>query len=294
MDATPPSPPTPERPAAAPPAAPRGRSGAAELLLALRWPLAAVVIVLGLAVLGFLAYRETLQQAGRAASAVGDLARDVKDGLESVAGGFLQGDVTETFLASIPEIHSTGTGNLEVAIARATETFRRTEERRALWSSLPLGTTVSEIRVPVTYRYHLRLDDPWRVEIRDHLCIVHAPAIRPSQPPAIDTSRMVKRLDASLLHLNGAEQLAALERTITPRLEVRAGNPAHLGYVRPTARDTVAEFVRRWLLHQEQWGGDGVRAIQVVFADEDPASVERRPVTLTIERGSEIERGAGD
>ena len=68
---------------------------------------------------------------------------------------------------------------------------RTADERRILWDRFSLGETVSEIRVPVTYRYHLRLADAWEIEISDQTCIVHAPRIRASQPPASHSSAAV-------------------------------------------------------------------------------------------------------
>src|SRR5260370_7960111 len=61
--------------------------------------------------------------------------------------------LTQKFISEIPEIHSTGGGNLEVATADAVETFQRSDNKYAVWSRIYLVQTVSEIRVPVTYRY---------------------------------------------------------------------------------------------------------------------------------------------
>src|SRR5206468_3386857 len=76
-----------------------------------------------------------------------------------------------------------------------------------------LGTTVSEIRVPATFRYHLRLSDPWRLATHGNVCIVRCPAIRPSLPPATDTTQMQKRSESGWAQFNQNENLAELERS---------------------------------------------------------------------------------
>ncbi len=195
----------------------------------------------------------------------------------------LSGNVTETFVAAIPEIEGAGGGRLELASAKTTEIFTRTDERKVLWDWVSLGTTVSEIRVPVTYRYHLRLGDAWRIEVRDGLCYVYAPAVQPTLPPAIHTDGVEKRLDADWLRFDAADQLITLERSITPRLETYAADPKHLGLVRGESRRTVAEFVRTWLLREDQWGDDRVRAVKVIFPDEETVDPERIGASVVFE-----------
>ncbi len=231
------------------------------LLLGFRWPLVLIVLL----VIGYLIYRDTLQQ-GEAL--VTGTAQALAEGAEKVTRNLWTGNVTESFLAAIPEIEAAGGGRLEVATAEAVETFERRDEQRVLWDAFSLGVTVSEIRVPVTYRYHVRLEDPWRIEVADSICIVYAPSIRATQPPAIHTDGMRRRVDEDLLRFDGDDQMAKLHESITPRLRQMAQSPKHIDLVRDSARRTVGDFVRQWLLREEQWGEDRVRLIQVVFPDE--------------------------
>ena len=106
------------------------------------------------------------------------------------------------------------------------------------------------------------------MRVEDGLCRVEAPALRPSLPPAIHTDRIERRAEAGWLRFDAAEQLAALERSLTPRLAGLARDPRHLAFAREPARLAVARFVRAWLLGREAWGAGGVRAIAVTFADE--------------------------
>ncbi len=250
-----------------------------QVIVSYRWPL--VVVCLGL--IPLLVYLFTLHQASKAVGGVGDLLSGAADRAEAVAHGFLSANITETFLASIPEIDAGGSGNLEVAEAEITETFTHSDERWVFWDSVSLGTTVSEIKVPVTYRYHLRLDDPWRLEVSGQTCLVFAPRIRPTQPPAIHTDRMTKRTQEDWLRFDAEEQLEELERSITPRLVARAAGSKHLALVREASRRTVADFVRAWLLREDQWRDDRFHAIKVVFADEQVTDAGTLDITIALE-----------
>jgi len=238
-------------------------AGWARVLVSYRWPLAVVAVAL----IAYLVYRETVLQVDRLAESAGELAGAAAETAENVARNLLTGDITESFIAAIPELDAGGSGNLELATARATEIFTRTDERRILWDSFSLGTTVTEIRVPVTYRYHLRLTDPWRIEIAGSSCVVYAPRIRPTLPPAIHTDGMEKRADAGWLRFDADDQLEELEKSITPRLVSYARDARHVDWVRERSRRTVREFVRSWLLREGQ-SEDGLRAVVVVFPDE--------------------------
>ena len=116
--------------------------------------------------------------------------RGVKDTLDKVirtapeiARNFLTGNITHTFRESIPQITSTQGDILELAVYRCDETFKRTDEKWAGWGWVYLGTTVAEIRVPVSFRYHLRLSDPWRLVARDQVCTVLLRAFAPPNRP---------------------------------------------------------------------------------------------------------------
>jgi hypothetical protein len=234
------------------------------------WVWLAIVIVL--CATGLVATKMVLDRAGK-------LAGTVFDGTGRIAEKFVQGRITETFTAALPTLARAVGGNLELATATATETFTRTDERSIGWDMIPLGKTVTEITVPVTYRYHLRLQDPWRLEVRGATCVVYAPAIQPSQPPAIHSHKMQKRSEQGWARFNAQEQMTDLERSLTPTVARYAADPKHLALVREECRKTVAEFVRDWLLKEDHWRADRFHAIKVIFADEPDLHAEQtRPV----------------
>jgi len=129
--------------------------------------------------------------------------------------------------------------------------------------------------VPVTYRYHLRLSDPWRLDVSGQTCIVVAPVIRPSLPPASHTDKMEKKSDEGWGRFNAREQMTDLEKSITPTLTGYAADEKHLAFVREQCRKTVAEFVKTWLLKEDHWRSDRFHAIKVIFADETNAVPEQ-------------------
>jgi len=182
---------------------------------------------------------------------------------------------SDEFASATVLIDGTGGDILELVVSESEETFRRSDSRSVLWNSLYLGTTTSEIRVPVTFRYHLRLSDRWQLAARDQVCLVLAPRIRPSLPPAIHTDRMIKRTDRGWARFNESENLATLERSLTPTLNQRAADAARLKLIRESCRESVAAFVRRWLMREDHWRSDRFTAISVVFADE--LSAEAKP-----------------
>jgi hypothetical protein len=237
-----------------------------------RWPL--VVVVLG--VLAFVGARQSCR-------AFRDSGDRTIEAVAGIADRFATGTITTTFTAAIPRLVPDGGTKLELAALQATETFTRSDERRVLFDMVPLGTTVTEIRVPVTYRYHLRLDEPWRLNVRDHACLVRAPRIRPTLPPAIHTDGLTRHVSGSWLRFDEDQQMEELERSLTELLSRRAADPDSIDLVRETCRRRVGEFVRGWLLMENHWHQDRFRSVTVIFADEevpDPASL---PPTLFLE-----------
>ena len=174
--------------------------------------------------------------------------------------------LTQSFTAAIPTL--TRQLNLEVATTTQTEVLERLDTRSLLWGWLGLGTNQAQIKVPVTYRYHLRLREPWRLELAGDTLCVTAPPLRASLPPAIHTERMEVWTSRGWARLSPTDLLARLHRDLTPTLCEFATDPRHLDLVRETCRQSVAEFVRRWLEGQGPQPQGQFTAIDVRFADE--------------------------
>ena len=173
---------------------------------------------------------------------------------------------------------------MEVSVAEAIPvTFNKTDKRTILWDWVSLGQTVSQIRVPATYRYHVEMDGDWQLRVSDKLCIVVPPSIRPSLPVAIHTDRMEKNTSSGWARFDKHEQLDQLERSITPRLNELASDMKHMREARDKGRVTIARFVRAWLVRENQWGVDQFSKIIVVFPDEPMPGDSQKHPTLRFE-----------
>lgn len=209
----------------------------------------------------------------------------VAESVDAIAGAFQPERITQTFI-EYADLQVRGTeGNiLEVATAEEKETFTR--KTNLVWFDrvVPFGTTVSEISVPATYRFHIDLHGPWDLAAYDGRVIVVAPPVRPSLPVAFDTGRMQKKTESGWARWDGEENLVELERSLTARLEDRAKDPAMALRVREESRLAVAKFVKNWLVAGQHWSGQTYREIVVVFPEEIGAggtdSLSNRPATL--------------
>ncbi|MBL8325698.1 MAG: hypothetical protein JNJ89_12155 [Rubrivivax sp.] len=180
------------------------------------------------------------------------------------------------------EVLRTEGGLLQVSTIRAPETFKAVKPHDLL--GIDLGATTTHIRVPATYHFHIELAREWKLRIRpDGTVVVIAPAVKPTLPVAIDTARLERQAEGRWSLFTGARELQALERTITATLAEKAASPGYVAFQREAARQTVAEFVQRWMLTQERWkparaaaasqAAAGSAAVRVLFADEPIASL---------------------
>lgn len=167
-------------------------------------------------------------------------------------------------MSAIPEL--TQELNLELATATFNETFTKASHLTTCWGLIDLGTSVAQVQVPVTYRYHLCLREPWQLELKARRLIVHAPVIRPSQPPAIHTDQLQSLTVRGWARGSTSGLLTELQQSLTPTLCAYAGDARHLELVRPQCRASVAEFVQLWLEREGQ--SKRITHVQVVFGDE--------------------------
>ena len=249
-----------------------------DIVRALRWP----AVILAVAMLAYLVFHQigrTAREGGRAAT---EVARELGENAVDIAAAFKSGTITTTFISAIPSFSPDGGARLELAAFEAVEILHSSDELRIGWDLIPLGTTVTEIRVPVTYRYHLRFDESWLLEVDGQSCVVYAPGIRPTLPPAFDTGRMEKFSERGWLRFNEEEQMEELEHSITAVLSERAEDSRHLEMVRERCRLEVAEFVRSWLLTEAHWREDRFRSVTVIFADETATDEAPLPPTLVL------------
>ncbi|MDX2128662.1 MAG: hypothetical protein SFU91_06460 [Chloroherpetonaceae bacterium] len=175
----------------------------------------------------------------------------------------------ESFYSSIPQIFRTPGGDLELARVEVTESLtRELSNKTFLGISIPKTASYSEIKVPVTYRYHITLSNPWEINVREGICYIKAPALKPTLPPGINTEGIQKFSKQGWFRWDKDKELEELQKSITPRLTEIAGSDKMIDLVKGNAKKTVAEFVQSWLLTQKRWSKEEIKAIRVDFANE--------------------------
>ncbi len=176
--------------------------------------------------------------------------------------------VSNRFISELPVFKAIVGGNLEVGAGEATEIFRKSDAAYTGFGWIYMGETTSEIRVPVTYRYHVALAGNWQLNQAGKVCVVTVPKLEPTLPVAFDSSRMEKYAANGWSRFDKVDQLDRLEKDITPTLAQYAMEDKHMDAARQKFRPVVADFVRAWLLKEDQWREDRFTSVIVVFEDE--------------------------
>ena len=174
-----------------------------------------------------------------------------------------------------PVVMRTPGGLLEVSTVTAEERFDSSTSHTVL--GVPLGKTVAQIRVPAVYRYHIPLAAEWTLRQSGNALLVIAPRVQPTTPVAINTRKLESFTSGVWSPLTGGEATAALQRSITETLNKKAGGSDLIKLQRESARQTVTEFVKKWVLTQDRWHSTNPPAILVFFEDE-PLSQSASPL----------------
>jgi hypothetical protein len=85
---------------------------------------------------------------------------------------------------------------------------------------------------------------------------------------------MEKKSDGTWLRFDAAQQLADLEKNVTPALAARAKE--HVSTIRETARRDIEEFVQKWIVDSHPEYRDAVKAVKVIFPGEDARTIDTR------------------
>lgn len=174
--------------------------------------------------------------------------------------------VTTKVVPEVPVVMRTSGGLLEIATVKVYETFNRSDTRE-FWG-IPLGTTISDIRVVVYYRFHIEMAKEWPMSINGKTCIVQAGRAKPTLPVAFDTTTMEKHTTSGWARFNKGQNLNMLERSLTPELQTRAQSDQYRQLATEAGRQTVREFITIWLLKEQHWKRDPEYKVVVVFPGE--------------------------
>lgn len=174
-------------------------------------------------------------------------------------------EVSSPVAENIVVIRTPG-GWLELATVKVDETFDGQVPHEILGMSF--DPTITRIRVPAFYTYRIRLAAEWKILEKGKEFVVIAPRLEPSLPVAVDLSKMEKYASGTWSLFTGTEALESTERQITDRLAAKALSPMYVDMQRREARQTLAEFVKRWLMEQSKWQDMKGLPLRVLFADE--------------------------
>ena len=185
-------------------------------------------------------------------------------------------DLTEEWHRKLPTIARTPGGLLELATMTAPEDFTSGETTYCL--GIYLGTTKAAMQVGAVFRYHVPLNSPeWSVSVRGPLCLVTAPDVAPSLPVCFDSAKVRTSAENGWARWNKVERLEDLRASVTAELGKRASDPEHLALAREACRRTVAEFVTRWLVREQDWRNDPDHQVVVRFQSEIAPDGSGRP-----------------
>ncbi len=196
-----------------------------------------------------------------------------RETLDTTLAGFTQENLSHKWESYLTHLRHAGQGRLEVAVLQTQEIVSRSEETRWFWGLLPLGQETVEIRVPVIYRFYLDLAQPWEFRTHENVCLVFAPDLQPTLPPAILTQGLEKRIDRSWLSFSADRHLEELEKNLSLYLSRKAHT--WTPFVADQARYTVKAFLLSWG-QGENIGFSGNSVLQVVFPHELPPSWRNR------------------
>ena len=175
----------------------------------------------------------------------------------------------------VPVVMHTSGGRLEVATVTATEGFKFDAPPKTLLG-VDLGRTVSHVQTKVVYRFHIEMVKEWPIRFLGTTAVVEAGEIKPTLPVAFDTSTMQKQTKSGWARFDKHENLDELEHRMSPELEKRAHG--YNGLALESARKSVGDFVRTWLVKEAQWKQGTDHAVQVVFPGEPvPSGTTTQP-----------------
>jgi len=205
---------------------------------------------------------------------------------------FWKVNLEENFRAETLKIASTNGNELTLARHERKEVFERDTVVVVplLNRAVPFSDRKTKVAFPATYRYHILLNDPWAIETQEETVVVRAPEIRATLPVAFDSGKV--KTDTEGWWVSGGRagtDAEALKKRITEKLNEQAQTEEMIDAVRDECRDSLAKFVKNWLMKEDYWRAGRFTEIKVLFPDEGEAMLgEMEPV---LEFGEEEEEG---
>ncbi|MBH9553966.1 hypothetical protein [Inhella gelatinilytica] len=167
----------------------------------------------------------------------------------------------------VPIYMHTNGGRLEVATVTATQDFKLEAAKRE-FLGVDLGRTVSSVRVKAVYRFHIDMEKKWPIQITQDGARVMAGPLKSTLPVSFDTRTLETETQSGWARFDKHENLKALERQLSPELEKLAEQYKKMAL--DSARTSIADFVRTWMLKEHHWQKSDKQEIEVLFPGEQP------------------------
>ena len=176
---------------------------------------------------------------------------------------------TEVDAYGIPKILRTPGGTFEIVALEVNEIFKLKDP------SFLRGTTESEVRVPAFFRFHIELAEEWPISNDGKVITVRTNPVKPTLPVAIKTNEMEVSTKSGWARFDKHQNLAVLEKSISPELNVRANSSRLREMALTPGRETVKEFVKTWMLKDKRFQSNPEMQIKVIFPDDvkDPSTL---------------------
>lgn len=153
----------------------------------------------------------------------------------------------------MPEAIRIPGGVLEVATLKKGRAFNL--DRPIILGPIKIPYCPEKARVELTahFTYRVALAKTFPARIENGKLKVQVPKLEPSLPVAWNTGTLRTQIDKCWF-LPGRNTTDILVRDISRRLATEASSPAYIGFAENNgARETVREFVRTWLLKQQDY-----------------------------------------
>lgn len=167
-----------------------------------------------------------------------------------------------------PVVIRTNGGWLELVTIRHKRIFKAKDITPTLVGiEIPLCQSTRQVELVAYFTYRTKLASNWEIEKYNGKWHVIAPPIAPSLPVAIDT-KTFRNIREDCLWADGQVQEDELKQAISAKLEKQARDEFYVNKAHDEGRKTVSEFVRKWLLSQEEYRAFADLPIDVQFEGE--------------------------